>query len=115
MGERKKGALRVKFDSYIKLEFHGVRITSDGGLFIYRELDEVLGLVTLAEKMLSEPRQGKNIQHTLKALLRQSVYGRLAGYEDTNDAARLHVDPAIRRVVGGRAKERRATKIFPNT
>jgi len=36
---------------------------------------------------------------------RQSVYSRLAGYEDTNDAERLRVDPTIRRVIGGRAKE----------
>jgi hypothetical protein len=41
-------------------------------------------------------------------MLRQSVYGRLAGYEDVNDAERLRVDPAMRRVVGGRAKEKEA-------
>jgi hypothetical protein len=42
------------------------------------------------------------------ALLRQSVYSRLAGYADTNDAERLSVDPAMRHVVGGRAWSRRA-------
>ncbi len=36
-------------------------------------------------------------------LLRQSIYRRLAGYEDVNDAERLSVDPAMRPVVGGRA------------
>jgi hypothetical protein len=35
--------------------------------------------------------------------LRQSIYSRLAGYEDVNDAERLCVDPAMRHVVGGRA------------
>jgi len=101
MGERKRGPLRVEFDREIKLEFHGAKVSSDGGLLIYRELDEALGLTDLAETMLSELRVGKNTQHTLKALLRQSVYSRLAGYEDTNDAERLRVDPTIRRVVGG--------------
>ena len=106
MGEKKKRPLRVEFDREIKMEFHGARVSSDGGLLIYRELDEALGLTNLADTTLSELRIGKNTQHTLKALLRQSVYSRLAGYEDTNDAVRLRVDPTIRRVIGGRAKER---------
>ena len=49
-----------------------------------------------------------NTQHELTAMLRQAVYSRLAGYEDTNDAERLAVDPAMRQVVGGRAKDRQA-------
>jgi len=73
MGERKKGPLRMRFDWEIKLEFHGAKVSSDGGLLIYRELDEALGLTNLAETRLSELRAGKNTQHTLKALLRQSV------------------------------------------
>jgi len=108
MGESKKEALRVQFDPSVKMEFHGAKLTSDGGLIVYRELDEVLGLTTLAEEVLQDSRTGQNTQHTLTALLRQAVYGRLAGYEDTNDAERLRVDPALRQIVGGRAKERAA-------
>jgi len=48
---------------------------------------------------------GSNKQHLLVPLLRQSIYSRLAGYEDVNDAERLAVDPAMRHVVGGRAAE----------
>jgi hypothetical protein len=44
----------------------------------------------------------------LLALLRQSIYSRLAGYEDVNDAERLCLDPALRTVVGGRAKDNTA-------
>ena len=58
--------------------------------------------------MLSDPRRGKNTQHAMLAMLRQAIYGRLAGYEDVNDAERLRVDPAMRRVVGGRAKTKEA-------
>ena len=111
MGERKKRALRVQFDRSVKLEFHGAKITSDGGILVYRELDEVLGLMAMTEEVLHDKRRGKNKQHTLTALMRQATYGRLAGYEDTNDVERLRVDPTMRRVVGGRAKKRLAASV----
>jgi len=106
MGEARKEALRVDFDNQIKLEFHGASVTSDAGLVAYRELDEALELTATADDMFRDPRHGNNTQHELMGMLRQAVYGRLAGYEDTNDAERLAVDPAMRQVVGGRAKDR---------
>src|SRR3712207_689303 len=77
-----KVPLRVAFDRRLKLEFHGARITSDGGLLAYRELDDALGLTSMAVSALAEGRHGRNISHRLLGLLRQAVYGRLAGYED---------------------------------
>src|ERR671926_592499 len=98
-GETKQ-PLRVAFDRRLKLEFHGARITSDGGLLAYRELDDALGLTATAASVLAEGRRGRNIRHRLLGLLRQAVYGRLAGYEDVNDAERLARDPAMRAIVG---------------
>ncbi len=108
MGDRRKQALRVQFDGKLKLEFHGTKITSDAGLLAFRELDVAFRLTEKGGMVLSDLRHGKNTQHTLLAMLRQGVYGRLAGYEDVNDAERLRIDPAMRRVVGGRAKEKEA-------
>ncbi len=105
MGESRKRPLRVEFDKSVKLEFHGARVSSDAGLLLHRELDEMLGLTEQTGTSLTDMRTGKNTQHTLTALLRQSVYGRLAGYEDVNDAERLRLDPTMRQVVGGRATE----------
>ena len=85
MGKRRKDALRVNFDRKLKLEFHGVKVTGDAGLLAYRELDEGLGLTTMIESKLTDNRTGKNTQHNITALLRQSIYGRLAGYEDGFD------------------------------
>ncbi len=87
MGDRRKQALRVQFDGKLKLEFHGANVTSDAGLLAFRELDEALRLTEKGSTLLSDCRQGKNTQHTILALLRQGVYGRLAGYEDVNPGA----------------------------
>ena len=95
-GEAKEPLLRSTFDRRIKLEFHGARITSDGGLLAYRELDDALGLTDMAITKLLDGRRGKNTRHKLGGLFRQSVFGRLAGYEDVNDAERLARDPAMR-------------------
>ena len=85
-----------------------LRITSDGGLLAYRELDDAFGLTAMAASTLAEGRRGKNIRHRLLGLLRQAVYGRLAGYEDVNDAERLARDPAMRAIVGREGMDRPA-------
>ena len=105
-GESDHGPLRPHFDRRLKLEFHGSRVTSDAGLLAYRELDDALGLTALAGGVLADSRTGRNGWHGIVSLLRQSVYGRLAGYEDVNDADRLGRDPAMRWIVGGKAVER---------
>ena len=103
MGESKDGVLRLDFDRRLKLEFHGSKVTTDAGLLAYRELDDALGLTLVVGDELVDPRTGKNGQHAMKGLFRQSVFGRLGGYEDVNDADRLGRDPAMRWIVGGRA------------
>src|SRR5918912_1165280 len=107
-GEASKVDLRVVFDRRIKLEFHGSKLTSDAGLLAFRELDEALGLGEIAADLLADTRTGQNSRHTLIAQFRQSVFGRLAGYEDVNDAERLAHDPAMRWIVGGRAVAHKA-------
>jgi hypothetical protein len=92
----------------VRLQFRGTQLSSDGGLLVMRELDDVLGLSDLASGALNDSRRGKNTVHRLDGLFRQSVYGRLAGYEDVNDADRLALDPVIRQVMGGRAVDAKA-------
>jgi hypothetical protein len=100
-GEAKEPPLRPTFDRRIKLGFHGAKLTSDGGLLAYRELDDALGLTDTAITKLLYGRLGKNTRHKLRGgLFRQAVFGRLAGYEDVNDAERLARDPAMCAIVG---------------
>ncbi len=93
MGDSQIEPLRVDFDRNLKLEFHGSTVTSDAGLLAYRELDDALGLTSAAANGLHDTRTGQNTQHRLLALLRQSIYSRLAGYEYVNDAERLCLGP----------------------
>ena len=65
MGEARKDALRLDFNHKLKLEFHGSKVTSDGGLLAYRELDDVLGLTSTIGSELRDIRTGKNTQHGL--------------------------------------------------
>ena len=94
------GRLNIRFNRKIKLEFHGAKLTSDGGLLVYRELDEARGLFESVSTVMSDKRTGLNIQHDMASLLHQSVYTRLAGYEDINYAQHLSVDPGMRAVAG---------------
>ena len=96
MDELQHEAFQFTFNGFLKVAFQGSRITSDAGLILVRELDERLGLATLIAEHLSDSRQGVNTQLSLADLLRQSVYSRLAGYEDLNDAVRVSADPTFR-------------------
>ena len=107
-GER----LNIHFNSKIRLEFHGARLTSDGGLLAYRELNESLGLFDSVPTSISDSRNGRNIQHDMTNLLRQSVYSRPAGYEDANDAQRLSVDPGRRAVTGKKKADLNKLRLF---
>ena len=71
---------------------------------------DALGLTHIAADYLQESRTGRNIRHYLVPLLRQSIYSRLAGYDDTNDAERLCQDPAMRVVVGWQGSDRNAAR-----
>jgi len=102
-GETELVDIRVGFDRRLELEFHGSHITSDAGLLPFRDLDDALGLTEIAATALSDIRTGKNGRHSFIVQFRQSPFGRIAGYEDVNDADRLAKDAAMRWIVGGRA------------
>jgi hypothetical protein len=96
MGEKQNGPFQLSFSASLKVDFQGSQVTSDGGLILVRELDERLGFGELIAQHLSDSRRGKNTQLPLADLFRQSVYSRIAGYADVNDAERLSQDPTFR-------------------
>ena len=108
MGDGKSDPVRLSFNPRLRVEFRGATVTSDAGLLLPRELDARLGLSALIERHLTDPRTGRNAQCSLADLLRQSIYSRVAGYEDTNDAERLAEDPTFRMLA---SPERRETSV----
>ena len=107
MGETTNQPFQLSFNPALKVEFQGSRVTSDGGLILVRELDERLGFSDLIAQHITDPR-GKNTQFPLADLIRQSIYRRLAGYEDINDAERLSQDPTFRLIGSEKIWERGA-------
>ena len=107
-GELESDVVRLDFDRRPMVQFRGSVVTYDAGLLAYRELDDALGLSATAGEMLADARISKNGRHALVGLLRQSVFGRLAGYENVNDAERLRHDPAMRWIIGGKAAQGQA-------
>ncbi len=97
MGESQKQGFQLSFNRFLRVAFQGSRVTSNsnGGLILVRELDERLGFGELVEQHLSDSR-ANNARLPFADLLRQSVYSRLAGYEDVNDAEQLSRDPTFR-------------------
>ena len=96
MGEIQNQPFQLSFNTSLKVDFQGSRVTSDGGLILVRELDERLGFGELIEQHLTDSRRGRTPSCLFADLLRQSIYSRLAGYEDLNDAERLSQDPTFR-------------------
>jgi len=91
-------SMKVGFNEGIKLEFHGAKVTSDGGLLAYRNFDDALGLFDSVSIDFRDNRMVRNIQHGIPTLLLHSVYSHLAGYEYVYDAQHLSIDHFMRAI-----------------
>jgi len=105
VGENQNQPFQLSFNPLLRVDFQGSRVTSDGSLVLVRELDERLGFSDLIARHLTDSR-AKNTQLSLADLLRQSIYSRMAGYEDVNDAERLSQDPTFRLIGSEKIWER---------
>jgi Transposase DDE domain group 1 len=67
--------------------------SSDGGAILLKAVDARWGLTERLAASLRDRRQPGKVEHPLRDLLRQRVFGLACGYADGNDAARLAEDP----------------------
>ena len=75
-------------------------------------MDDALGLTRITVGCPKKSRIGLNIRHQQVPLIRQSIYNRLSGYEDTNDAECLSQGPAMRVAEGWQASGRNDSEPF---
>ena len=81
------------------------QLSGDGGLPLFRQLDERLRLTADFAAALDDPRDANAREHTFLEMVRQRVYGILANYEDQNDADTLRSDPIFKVICGRRPAE----------
>jgi hypothetical protein len=80
----------------VELSFSGERISSDGGLLLLREVENQLGILERICSCITDVRDSRYIDHTLKEMITQRVFQIAAGYEDCNDCNDLRSDMVMK-------------------
>ena len=75
--------------------FDGGTITSDGGAVLLRQLEQRTGIVRQFAACFRDHRQAAQVEHSVRELVAQRVYGLALGYEDLNDHDQLRCDPLL--------------------
>lgn len=94
--------IRPSFNGSLHVECRNERITSDGGVVLLRELDELVGLSNWLAARLTDPRDPDKLVHPLVELIRTRLYMMMQGKIDQDDADTLRDDPALRLAVSER-------------
>ena len=79
----------------IRAQFDGGAITSDGGGLLLREVEKRIGILHQFAACFTDYRNPDLIEHPVKQLVAQRVYGLALGYEDLNDHEELRNDPLL--------------------
>jgi len=79
----------------VAADFSGGTLSSDGGVLLLRQVDINLGLTQSLAQCFRDSRQQVYVDHSVRQLLAQRLYGLALGYEDLNDHERLRLDPLL--------------------
>lgn len=77
-------------------QFTGGRVSSDAGLLLVKQLDNAIGLTSGLSQCITDKRQRSKVRQSISDMVRQRVYGIVAGYEDCNDFDTLCSDPLFK-------------------
>jgi hypothetical protein len=87
-------------DKQIELSFTGDDISSDGGLLLLREVENRMGLIDRISNCITDNRDQRYVDHSIKEMLTQRVFQIAAGYEDCNDCDDLRDDMIFKTCAG---------------
>lgn len=87
-------------NNQIELSFTGDDISSDGGLLLLREVENQMGLINRISNCITDNRDQRYVDHTIKEMLTQRVFQIAAGYEDCNDCDDLRDDMIFKACAG---------------
>ena len=87
-------------DKSVELSFTGEQISSDGGLLLLREVENQIGLIDRISNCITDNRDQRCTDHSLKEMLLQRVFQIAAGYEDGNDCNDLRNDMVFKMYAG---------------
>src|SRR5919112_4139966 len=93
----------------LDVRFDGGVLSSDGGLLLFREVEERLRLADRLASCLSDPRNPAQVDHTLAEIIRFRTLAIVAGYEDGNDCNTLRHDPIFKISRSGACRSRAKT------
>ena len=80
--------------------FDGGRLTTDAGGLLLRDTDARIGLLDRMASCFVDYRDPSAVEHTVRDLVSQRVYGLALGYEDLNDHNQLRLDSLMALLVG---------------
>lgn len=84
----------------VVVKFDQPHSSSDGGAILLKACDERLRLTERPARCIEDTRQAGKVEHSVRGLVRQRLYGIACGYADCNDAARLAEDPIQKLLIG---------------
>jgi hypothetical protein len=79
----------------VQADFSGGTLSSDGGVLLLRQADAALGLTRRLAECFVDGRQQIYVDHSVRQLVSQRIYGLALGYEDLNDHDWLRLDPLL--------------------
>jgi hypothetical protein len=80
--------------------FDGGAVTSDAGGLLLGATDRAIGLIDRFAVFFQDQRRADLVEHEVRTLIGQRVFGIALGYEDLNDHDQLRHDPVLATMVG---------------